>query len=198
MTFKEKQSVQKVVQALKAAGLGDRVMELAETAKTVDDVAAAVGCEVGAVVQSLTFNVGDRAVLALVSGDHRCAEDNLARALNLEGKVSKPQAQRVKDMTGFAVGGVAPLGLPDDMSVVIDASLRRFETVYAPAGHPHCLFPASFADLKRLTGGVVSYNIATPVDPDAVPQPKFERSRTFRKQAAEAGGTPATGENTGD
>ena len=181
MAFKDKQSVQRVVAALKAAGLGDRVMELEKTARSAEEAAAAVGVELGQIVKSLTFRVGDRPVLALVSGDHTCTQDALPRILNLTGKVTKPQAQRVKDATGFTIGGVSPVGLLEPLPIAIDASLRRFETLYVAAGHPHCLFPVSFDELKRLTGGIVSYNVAKALDPDAVVVPRFERSKTFRR-----------------
>jgi prolyl-tRNA editing enzyme YbaK/EbsC (Cys-tRNA(Pro) deacylase) len=160
MAFKTKKSVQRVVEALKAAGLGDRVLEMKATAKTAEDAARAVDAQLGQIVKSLTFRIGDKPVLALIAGDHSCVQDSLPRVLNMQGKVTKPQAQRVKDVTGFTIGGVSPVGLANEMPIAIDASLRRFDTLYAAAGHPHCLFPVSFDELKRLTGGIVSYNIA--------------------------------------
>ncbi len=184
MAFKQKRSVQRVVQALKAAGLGDRVVEMKQTARSAQDAARAVDVELGQIVKSLTFRIGDKPVLALIAGDHQCLAENLPRVVDLEGKVTKPQAQRVKDVTGFTIGGVAPVGLANDMPIAIDASLRRFDQLYAAAGHPHCLFPVSFAELKRLTGGIVSYNISEAIDPADVDMPRFERSRTFREKAA--------------
>ena len=180
MAFAEKESVQRVVAALEAAGLGNRVMELEKTARTAEDAAKAVGAELGQIVKSLAFRVGEQTVLALVAGDHNCAEEALPRVFNLTGAVSKPQAQRVKDATGFTIGGVSPVGLTEPLPIVIDASLRRFQTLYVAAGHPHCLFSASFDELKRLTGGIVSYAIAKPLDPATVKMPGFLRSKTFR------------------
>tara|TARA_R110000772_G_scaffold49123_1_gene112374 strand:- start:87918 stop:88481 length:564 start_codon:yes stop_codon:yes gene_type:complete len=187
MAFKTKKSVQRVIAALKAAGLGDRVIELTATAKTAEDAARAVDAKLGQIVKSLTFRIGDRAVLALVAGDHTCNPEALPRVLNLEGKVTKPQAQRVKDVTGFTIGGVSPVGLVNDIPIAIDASLRRFDQLFAAAGHPHCLFPVSFDELKRLTGGIVSYNIAAAIDPDAVEMPRFGRTRTFREKSEQSG-----------
>mgnify|MGYP001370006779 FL=1 len=183
MAFKTKKSVQRVSQALIAAGLGDRVIEMKATAKTAEDAARAVGAELGQIVKSLTFRVGDQEVLALISGDHLCQQEALPRVLNLQGKVTKPQAQRVKDVTGFTIGGVAPVGLTTEIPIAIDASLRRFETLYAAAGHPHCLFPVTFQELKRLTGGIVSYNISEAINPDAVEGTRFRRSPTFLNNA---------------
>lgn len=187
MAFKGKESVKRVVAALKAAGLGDRVTELKKTPRTAADAAAAVDARVGQIVKSLTFRIGTQPVLALVAGDHACDKDALPRVLNLTGKVTKPQAQRVKDATGFDMGGVAPIGLTQPLPIAIDASLRRFETLYVSAGHPNCLFPVSFDELKRLTRGIVSYNIGKADDPDAVEMPRFERSKTFRMKAEQAG-----------
>ena len=183
MAFKTKKSVQRVIEALKAAGLGDRVIEMQKTARTAQDAARAVDVQLGQIVKSLTFRIGDATVLALVSGDHNCLPENLPRVLNLEGKVTKPQAQRVKEVTGFTIGGVAPIGLANDMPIAIDANLRRFDQLFAAAGHPHCLFPVSFDELKRLTGGFVSYNIAEAINPDTVDILRFERSKTFLEKA---------------
>lgn len=187
MAFKTKQSVQRVSAALKAAGLGDRVIELKATAKTAEDAARAVDAKLGQIVKSLTFRIGDKPVLALIAGDHLCKPEGLPRVVNLEGKVTKPQAQRVKDVTGFTIGGVSPVGLVTEMPIAIDASLRRFDTLYAAAGHPHCLFPVTFDELKRLTGGFVSYNISEAIDPDAVELPRFGRTRTFREISEQSG-----------
>jgi prolyl-tRNA editing enzyme YbaK/EbsC (Cys-tRNA(Pro) deacylase) len=138
----ENESVKKVRAALDAAGLGDRVQELAETARTADDAAKALGAEKGAIVKSLVFVVGEQPVLALIAGDRQC------------------KADEVRAASGFAIGGVAPVALALELPTVIDVSLKRFETVYAAAGHPSCVFPLSVPELKRLTGGIVSYAVA--------------------------------------
>ena len=103
-------------------------------------------------------------MLALIAGDHVCLPENLPRALNLEGEVRKTDAEEVKAATGFSIGGVAPVALALDLPVVIDVSLKRFDALYAAAGHPHCVFPTTVGELKKLTGGIVSYNIAAPAD----------------------------------
>lgn len=172
--------VKRVQAVLVDAGLGVRVTELAATARTAEDAATACGCALGAIVKSLVFAVGNRMVLALVAGDHRCLEENLGPALFLTGKVRRPQAAEVKGATGFTIGGVAPVGLAHRLPTVIDASLKRFATVYAAAGHPNCVFPATFEELATLTGGIVSRNIAAPLDAAASATPPPRRSRTFR------------------
>ena len=158
-----KPAVKRVRKALSDAGLTDTVIELDETARTAEDAAGATGAELGAIVKSLVFLVGEQPVLALVAGDHTCLPENLPRAFNLEGEVRKTDAAEVKAATGYTIGGVAPVALDTVMPVVIDVSLKRFDTLYAAAGHPHCVFPVTMAELKKLTGGIVSYNIATPI-----------------------------------
>jgi len=184
MSHLEKDTVQRVRKALIDAGLEDSVIELAETARSAEDAAASAGCELGAIVKSLVFAVGDRLVMALVAGDHQCKEDTLAAALNLSGDIRRPQASEVKGATGFSIGGVAPVGLLHNLPVVIDRSLKRFDDIFAAAGHPHCVFRTNVDDLKRLTGGIVSWNIAEPIDQSLDSAP-LARSKTFLKMAEE-------------
>ena len=160
----ENEPVRRVRQALVDGGYGDRVVELADTARSAKDAAEALGVELGAIVKTLVFTVDKTPVMVLVAGDNKCLEENLPRALNLEGAVGRLDADTVKLVTGFSIGGVAPVGMKRLLPTVIDRSFKRFETVYAAAGHPHCVFPASVTDLKRLTRGIVSYNIAAPIE----------------------------------
>ena len=157
-----KDTVKQVSAALDAAGLEGRVQELEEKARTAPDAAKALGVELGSIVKSLIFLVGEEPVLALVAGDHECKPENLPRALNLEGEVRKADADEVQAASGFSIGGVAPVGLALELPMVIDVSLKRFDTLYAAAGHPNCVFSATMVELKRLTKGIVSYNIAEP------------------------------------
>ena len=156
----QKGTDRRVRKALIDAGQEDRVIELAETARSAEDAAKAVGCELGAIVKSLVFAIDNQMVMALVAGDHICKEDNLSVALSLRGTVRRAQATEVKQATGFTIGGVAPIGLSSTLPVVIDHSLQRFGTIYAAAGHPHCVFPTTVRDLNRMTGGIISFNIA--------------------------------------
>jgi prolyl-tRNA editing enzyme YbaK/EbsC (Cys-tRNA(Pro) deacylase) len=166
MSNLKKPSVKKVRKALTDAGMNDTVIELDKTAKTAKDAANSTGAELGAIVKSLVFVIGEQPVMALVAGDHMCREENLPRALNLEGEVSKASANDVKAATGFTIGGCAPIAHKLDIPMVIDVSLKRFETLYAAAGHSHCVFPTTVNELKRLTGGIISYNIAEPISDD--------------------------------
>jgi prolyl-tRNA editing enzyme YbaK/EbsC (Cys-tRNA(Pro) deacylase) len=160
----DRDSVKRVRQILVDAGYDDRVIELDDTARSAKDAAEAIGTELGSIVKSLVFSIQGRLIMALVAGDHTCVPENLARALNLEGDAESADAEAVKQATGFSIGGVAPIGSTTPLPIVIDRSLKRFDTVYAAAGHPHCVFPASIPDLKHLTGGIVSYNVAVPTD----------------------------------
>ncbi|MEZ5861930.1 MAG: YbaK/EbsC family protein [Geminicoccaceae bacterium] len=112
MSALDRPAVQRVVLALAGAGIEGRVIELDGTARTAADAALACGVPVGAIVKSLVFLVGDRPVMALVAGDRRCRMAALAGAVDLEGEVRRADAERVRTLTGFAIGGVAPVGHP--------------------------------------------------------------------------------------
>ncbi len=156
----QRASVKRVAAALADAGAAAEVIALAETARTAQDAADSLGCALGAIVKSLVFAVDGRAVMALVAGDRRCETAALAAALGLDGKVKRADADAVRRATGFSIGGVAPVGHPAPLPIVIDASLGRFETVYAAAGHPHCVFATKVDELTRLTGGRVDDTIS--------------------------------------
>jgi prolyl-tRNA editing enzyme YbaK/EbsC (Cys-tRNA(Pro) deacylase) len=153
-------SVRRVEAALAAQGLAGRVGELAETARTAEDAARACGVPVGAIVKSLVFEVAGQPVLALVAGDRRCDPQELPAALGLEGSAWRCDAERVRAVTGFAIGGVAPVGHLAPLPTVIDASLGRFPKLFAAAGHPHCVFSTTLPELVALTGGTVSDRVA--------------------------------------
>jgi prolyl-tRNA editing enzyme YbaK/EbsC (Cys-tRNA(Pro) deacylase) len=153
-------SATRVREVLAAAGSGARVVELAGTARTAEDAAKALGCGLGAIVKSLVFTVGGRPAMALVAGDRRCDPAALAACLGWDGPVARADAAAVRAATGFAIGGVAPVG--HDLPVVIDASLRRFGTVWAAAGHPHCVFPTDVDELVAVTRGRLDERVGVP------------------------------------
>jgi prolyl-tRNA editing enzyme YbaK/EbsC (Cys-tRNA(Pro) deacylase) len=155
--------VARVQAALIEKGSEARVIELAEPVPTAQAAAKALGTELGAIVKSLVFTIDGEAVLVLVSGDRRCDTKALAQAFGRTGLVMRPDADRVREVTGFAIGGVAPLGHPKPLATVIDDGLGRFETVYAAAGHPFCVFPTTMFELSLLTGGAMARGIANPV-----------------------------------
>lgn len=160
MSFVETASVAKVRAALAAGGSKAQVIELSATARSAQDAATALGCPLGAIVKSLVFAIDGMAVLALVSGDRQCDIAALPAALGIDGTARRADADRVRTATGFAIGGVAPVGHPALLPTAIDDGLRRFEVVWAAAGHPHCVFASTADELTLLTGGVVSTTIA--------------------------------------
>lgn len=160
MSILESESVKRVQSALEEACIEARVTVLAATARSAQDAADAIGTDLGSIVKSLVFLVGRQPVMVLVSGDRRCREETLPKLLNLDGCVRWADADMVRAVTGFAIGGVAPVGLKQELPVVIDAGLQRFATVYAAAGHPHCVFATTVIDLARATGGTISDEIA--------------------------------------
>lgn len=161
MSLLEREPVKRVSDALATAGLAGRVVELEQTAATAADAAKALKVSQGAIVKSLLFMVGEQAVMALVAGDKKCHEHELARIFNLSGDATRPNADKVLEITGFSIGGVAPVGLlSGPIPTAIDASLKRFSKVYAAAGHPNCVFETNVRELKKMTGGLVSYALA--------------------------------------
>ena len=153
-------AVRRVQAALAEAGSQAQVIALASTARSAEDAAASIGTPLGSIVKSLVFTVAGAPVMALVAGDRRCDPKALARALGREGRVRRADADAVRASTGFSIGGVAPVAHETPLPVAIDASLGRFETVYAAAGHPHCVFATTLSELERLTGGTVTPEIA--------------------------------------
>ncbi len=160
MSILETDSVKRVQTALAEAGVEARITALAATARSARDAADSIGTELGSIVKSLVFLVGQQPVMVLVSGDRLCREQNLVGLLNLDGRVRRADADTVRAVTGFAIGGVAPVGLKRELPVLIDAGLQRFDTLYAAAGHPHCVFATTFIDLARATGGTISDGLA--------------------------------------
>lgn len=159
--MRNRPSVRLVSAALEQAGCnGDRIIELTETARTAEDAANALNCEMGAIIKSLVFRSGDQPVLALVSGDRHCDPKALKTELGLERKIRRADADYVKVTTGFSIGAVSPLGHPLPITTVVDQYLSRFSTLYAAAGHTHCVFPTNFEEIVHLTQGLVSESIS--------------------------------------
>ena len=154
-------AVRRVRAALRERGSQAQVIELETTARTADDAARSLGVAVGAIVKSLVFTIDGDPVMALVAGDRRCDSKALGPAFGRSGLVLRADAERARQATGFVIGGVAPLAHPAPLPTAIDDSLGRFETVYAAAGHPHCVFPTTMLELSLLTGGAVTKGIST-------------------------------------
>ncbi|HEU4385412.1 MAG TPA: YbaK/EbsC family protein [Anaeromyxobacteraceae bacterium] len=150
---KSSRSVERVREALAALGLASEVKQLEASTRTAEDAAAAVGCQVGQIVKSLVFRseaTGD-ALLVLVSGTNRASEPRLSALSG--GPVARADADFVRDRTGFAIGGVPPLGHARPLPTLIDRDLMAFPVVWAAAGSPNAVFALSPADLQRITAG---------------------------------------------
>ncbi len=145
-------NVRTVSAALAAAGIGGQVVVLPDSAPTAAAAAAQLGCEVGAIANSLVFDADGQPVLVLTSGAHRVDTTYLASALGLTS-LRRASPDFVRTHTGQAIGGVAPVGHPTPVRTVVDPWLERHATVWAAAGHPHTVFSTTFAELLRLTGG---------------------------------------------
>ena len=153
-------AVRRVQAALRERGSGAEVIELSETARSAQDAARALGVEAGAIVKSLVFLIDGAPVMALIAGDRRCDTRALPAVFGRTGLVMRADADKVREATGFAIGGVAPLAHPRPLPSAIDDSLNRFETVYAAAGHPFCVFPTTALELTLLTGGALVKELA--------------------------------------
>jgi prolyl-tRNA editing enzyme YbaK/EbsC (Cys-tRNA(Pro) deacylase) len=146
-------SAQRVQDALAAAGADTRVIELPVAARTSQQAADALGIEVGQIAKSLIFRAvpDGRAVLVIAAGDRRVDEARIGALLG--GAIERATPEFVREHSGFAIGGVAPLAHARPMTTFIDASLRRFDVVWAAGGTPHCVFPIAPAELVRVSGG---------------------------------------------
>jgi len=148
-------SAERVRQALAALGHAAEIKEFAETTRTSADAAAAIGCTVAQIAKSLVFRaVGSgRAVLVIASGVNRVDEKRLAAAL--DDRIAKADATFVRDKTGFAIGGVAPVGHTEKPVTFIDEDLLRHAEIWAAAGTPNAVFRLTPQALVAMTGGRV-------------------------------------------
>ena len=147
-----KESVQRVVKVLSNFDASLKVEVLNSSARTAKDAATALNCEVGAIVKSLLLSTDDNFILCLVSGDKRCSLNKVKKILN-EKDVSMADAEQVKSQTGFSIGGVSPVAHLNQIKILIDSSLSRYENVYAAAGHPNTIFKITYKQLIKLTEG---------------------------------------------
>ncbi|MEU0486864.1 YbaK/EbsC family protein [Streptosporangium sp. NPDC006013] len=129
------------------------IVTFAEATPTAASAAAQLGCEVGAIANSLIFDADGEPLLVLTSGAHRVDTDLIARTAGVT-KVKRADPAFVRAATGQVIGGVAPIGHPAPVRTLVDTWLDKYDVVWAAAGHPHTVFPTSFDELVRITGGV--------------------------------------------
>jgi Cys-tRNA(Pro) deacylase len=150
----EKEPVKRAERSIKEFDPGLKIICLEQTARTAQDAATALGCNVGAIVKSLLFSAGENFVLCLISGDQRCSLNKLKKIID-EKDVSMAKPEDVKKITGYTIGGVSPVGHLSKVKIYIDSNLERFTKVFAAAGHPNCIFEISFIELTNLTSGEI-------------------------------------------
>ena len=148
----DKESVKRVVKVLSDFDSNLKVEALNSSARTAVDAAASLNCEVGAIVKSLLLRTDDSFILCLVSGDKRCSLNKIKKMINKKD-VSMANADQVKSQTGFSIGGVSPVAHLNQIKILIDSSLSRYENVYAAAGHPNSIFKIGYKQLIELTKG---------------------------------------------
>ncbi|GLZ38621.1 YbaK/EbsC family protein [Actinokineospora sp. NBRC 105648] len=173
MSTLDHRAVSDTATALRAAGLpasADGIRVLDNDARTAAQAAAALGIEVGAIANSLVFiarhGTEDRPLLALTSGAHRADTGRLAELTGADD-VRRADPAFVRAHTGHAIGGVAPIGHPTPLTTLVDTHLADYEVVWAAAGHPKSVFPTTYADLLRLTGGTAARVAALEDDPSS-------------------------------
>lgn len=142
-------------QALKELGVAGAVQLLPDSARTAAAAAEQLGCAVGAIANSLVFAADGEPLLVMTSGAHR-VDTSLVAALVGAASVSRADARSVREWTGQVIGGVGPVGHPAPLRTIVDAWLAKYDVVWAAAGHPHAVFPTSFDELVRITGGTVA------------------------------------------
>jgi prolyl-tRNA editing enzyme YbaK/EbsC (Cys-tRNA(Pro) deacylase) len=147
-------SVERVRAALLAAGHPDTITAFPAGTRTAADAAAAVGCEVAQIAKSIVFRAGGRAVVVITSGANRVDSAKAERVLGL--KLGRADADWVREATGFAIGGVAPVGHLSSPLVLMDEDLMALDPVWAAAGSPSHVFRTTPADLLRMAGATVA------------------------------------------
>ena len=147
-----KDSVKRVKKFIKKFDSQINVIVLESTARTAQEAANSLHCEVGAIVKSLVFKAEDSFLLCLVAGDKRCSLNKIKKILNKKD-VCMADAVQVKSQTGFSIGGVSPIAHLNNLKILVDSSLSRFNNVFAAAGHPNCVFKITYLDLIKITNG---------------------------------------------
>ena len=146
-------SVIRVREVLNNAGITGEIVALSDSARTAAEAAEGLGIEVGQVASSIVFKLpSGSALLVITSGRHRVDTHLVAQNLGVE-KLHRADADFVKDVSGFSIGGVSPLGwISKPEIILIDEALNDYEVVWAAAGHPHAVYPTSYAELIECTG----------------------------------------------
>ena len=154
MSLLDKEPVKRAENSLKEFDPNLNVITLNSSARTAREAASSLGCEVGAIVKSLIFKTDNTFTLNLIAGDRKASLNKIKKILQ-KRDVSMASAEDVKNITGYTIGGVSPVGHINRIETLIDDSLDRFNDLYAAAGHPNCVFKINFIDLQRITNGSI-------------------------------------------
>jgi prolyl-tRNA editing enzyme YbaK/EbsC (Cys-tRNA(Pro) deacylase) len=145
-------SVLRVTARLSELGARGAVRVLDDSARTAAQAAAQLGVEVAQIANSLVFSADGAPLLVLASGGHRVDTAKVAALVGV-ARVDRADPDFVRAHTGFVIGGVAPVGHPEPLRTLVDTALAAFDEVWAAAGHPHTVFPTTYAELVEITGG---------------------------------------------
>ena len=148
----DKEPVKRVEKVLAQFDQSIKIQILDKTARTAEDAAESLKTEVGSIVKSLLLRTKTSFLLCLVAGDKRCSLNKVKKLLN-QKDVSMANAEQVKEITGFTIGGVSPVGHINKIDIYIDESLKRFVNIFAAAGHPNCVFKITYNELIKITNG---------------------------------------------
>ena len=154
MSLLDKEPVKRAETALKEFDKSMNVIELDSSARTAEDAANSLNCEVGAIVKSLLFRTEESFLLCLVSGDKRCSLNKLKKITQIKD-ICMASPEDVKIQTGYTIGGVSPVGHLKKLNIFVDNSLERFDDIFAAAGHPNCVFKINFKNLLLITQGEI-------------------------------------------
>ena len=152
MTLLNKEPVQRVERLLKEFDPNQNVIVLNTSARTASEAALSLGCEVGAIVKSLLFRTENFFILCLIAGDKKASLNKIKKIFNIKD-ASMASADEVKNITGYTIGGVSPIGHLNKLEIFIDNSLERFNELFAAAGHPNCVFKITYEELIKITKG---------------------------------------------
>ena len=154
MSVLDKEPVKRVDKFLKNFDQNLNVMLLDTSARTALEAASSLKCDVGAIIKSLLFKTDNTFTLCLVAGDKKASLNKIKKTLKIKD-ASMASPDDVKNITGYTIGGVSPVGHINKIEIFIDHSLARFENLYAAAGHPNCVFKTNFDDLQKITKGFI-------------------------------------------
>ena len=154
MNLLDKEPVKRAEKFLKNFDQSLQVIILENSARTAQDAATALHCNVGAIVKSLLFKTENTFILCLVAGDKRCSLNKIKKIKDKKD-ISMASPEEVKTQTGYTIGGVSPVGHLEEIEIIIDNSLERFNELFAAAGHPNCVFKINFKNIQKITNGKV-------------------------------------------